>query len=119
MNATLEATGLVKVFGKTTALNGLDLTMQPGQVLAVLALVFGALTQALASIKLPPAASVVMAVIVCAWPLQGNDFTLFLGFIAARPRASCRAKCSLACLNGIMVLKNLHGRQKSTRLGVL
>ena len=32
------------------------------QVLAVLALVFGALTQALASIKLPPAASVVMGV---------------------------------------------------------
>jgi hypothetical protein len=32
------------------------------QVVAVLALVFGALTQALASIKLPPAASVVMGV---------------------------------------------------------
>jgi ABC-2 type transport system ATP-binding protein len=36
MNATLEATGLVKVFGKTRALDGLELTMQPGQVMAVL-----------------------------------------------------------------------------------
>jgi ABC-2 type transport system ATP-binding protein len=36
MDATLEATGLVKVFGKTRALDGLELTMQPGQVMAVL-----------------------------------------------------------------------------------
>ena len=36
MNATLEAAGLVKVFGKTRALDGLDLTMRPGQVLALL-----------------------------------------------------------------------------------
>jgi hypothetical protein len=32
------------------------------QVLAVLALVFGALTQAVATIKIPPAASVVMGI---------------------------------------------------------
>ncbi len=36
MDATLEATGLVKVFGKTRALDGLELTMRPGQVMAVL-----------------------------------------------------------------------------------
>jgi ABC-2 type transport system ATP-binding protein len=36
MDATLEATGLVKVFGKTRALDGLELTIQPGQVMAVL-----------------------------------------------------------------------------------
>jgi ABC-2 type transport system ATP-binding protein len=33
---TIEASGLVKRFGKTTALDGLDLVAEPGQVLAVL-----------------------------------------------------------------------------------
>jgi len=33
---TIEAVGLKKRFGKTTALDGLDLTAEPGQVLAVL-----------------------------------------------------------------------------------
>ncbi|MBV8301239.1 MAG: ATP-binding cassette domain-containing protein [Candidatus Dormibacteraeota bacterium] len=33
---TIEATGVVKVFGKTRALNGLSLTVAPGQVLALL-----------------------------------------------------------------------------------
>jgi ABC-2 type transport system ATP-binding protein len=36
MDSTLEATGLVKAFGKTRALDGLDLTMRPGQVMALL-----------------------------------------------------------------------------------
>lgn len=36
MDATLEAAGLVKAFGKTRALDGLDLTMRPGQVMALL-----------------------------------------------------------------------------------
>ena len=36
MNATLEADGLDKTFGKTHALDGLHLTMAPGQVLALL-----------------------------------------------------------------------------------
>jgi ABC-2 type transport system ATP-binding protein len=36
MNATLEAAGLVKVFGKTRAVDGLNLTMRPGQVMALL-----------------------------------------------------------------------------------
>ena len=36
MTATIEARGLTKRFGKTTALNGLDLTADAGQVVAVL-----------------------------------------------------------------------------------
>jgi ABC-2 type transport system ATP-binding protein len=36
MPPTIEATGLRKRFGKTTALDGLDLVAEPGQVLAVL-----------------------------------------------------------------------------------
>src|SRR6266704_4267940 len=36
MTPTIEAEGLVKRFGKTTALDGLDLTAEPGQVLAIL-----------------------------------------------------------------------------------
>ena len=36
MTPTIEAVGLRKRFGKTTALDGLDLTAEPGQVLAVL-----------------------------------------------------------------------------------
>jgi ABC-2 type transport system ATP-binding protein len=36
MEATLEAVGLVKAFGRTRALDGVDLTMPPGQVLALL-----------------------------------------------------------------------------------
>jgi ABC-2 type transport system ATP-binding protein len=36
MNATIEAVGLSKRFGKTVALDGLDLVAEPGQVLAVL-----------------------------------------------------------------------------------
>jgi len=36
MNATLEAAGLDKTFGKTHALDGLNLTMAPGQVMALL-----------------------------------------------------------------------------------
>jgi ABC-2 type transport system ATP-binding protein len=36
MDATLEAAGLIKVFGRTRALDGLDLTMRPGQVMALL-----------------------------------------------------------------------------------
>jgi ABC-2 type transport system ATP-binding protein len=36
MTPTIEATGLRKRFGKTTALDGLDLHAEPGQVLAVL-----------------------------------------------------------------------------------
>jgi ABC-2 type transport system ATP-binding protein len=36
MDATLEAASLVKVFGKTRAVDGLDLTMRPGQVMALL-----------------------------------------------------------------------------------
>jgi ABC-2 type transport system ATP-binding protein len=36
MNATLEATDLAKAFGKTHALDGLNLTMLPGQVMALL-----------------------------------------------------------------------------------
>src|SRR4051812_11125653 len=36
MPATIEARGLRKKFGKTQALDGLDLVAQPGQVLAVL-----------------------------------------------------------------------------------
>ena len=33
---TIEATGLVKRFGRTVALDGLDLIAEPGQVVAVL-----------------------------------------------------------------------------------
>ena len=36
MTSTLEAAGLVKRFGKTSALDGLNLTMEPGQVMALL-----------------------------------------------------------------------------------
>ncbi|HSP65978.1 MAG TPA: ATP-binding cassette domain-containing protein [Candidatus Deferrimicrobium sp.] len=36
METTLEATGLIKRFGRTRALDGLDLTMPAGQVLALL-----------------------------------------------------------------------------------
>src|SRR6516165_3148784 len=36
MIATIEARGLTKRFGKTTALDGLDLTADAGQVVAVL-----------------------------------------------------------------------------------
>jgi ABC-2 type transport system ATP-binding protein len=36
MNPTLEAADLVKAFGKTQALDGLNLTMRPGQVMALL-----------------------------------------------------------------------------------
>jgi ABC-2 type transport system ATP-binding protein len=36
MNPTIEAHGLVKRFGRTVALDGLDLIAEPGQVLAVL-----------------------------------------------------------------------------------
>jgi ABC-2 type transport system ATP-binding protein len=36
MTPTIEAHGLVKRFGRTTALDGLDLVMEPGQVVAVL-----------------------------------------------------------------------------------
>ena len=36
MESTLEASGLVKAFGKTHALDGLNLTMRPGQVMALL-----------------------------------------------------------------------------------
>jgi ABC-2 type transport system ATP-binding protein len=36
MNATLEAAGLIKAFGKTRAVDGLNLTMRPGQVMALL-----------------------------------------------------------------------------------
>jgi ABC-2 type transport system ATP-binding protein len=36
MTPTIEAIGLVKRFGKTRALDGLDLTAEPGQVLAIL-----------------------------------------------------------------------------------
>jgi ABC-2 type transport system ATP-binding protein len=36
MESTLEASGLVKAFGKTRALDGLNLTMRPGQVMALL-----------------------------------------------------------------------------------
>jgi len=36
MSYTIEAAGLVKRFGETTALDGLDLTAEPGQVVAVL-----------------------------------------------------------------------------------
>src|SRR5919198_192629 len=36
MTATIEAQGLRKRYGKTTALDGLDLVAEPGQVLAVL-----------------------------------------------------------------------------------
>src|SRR6202162_679013 len=36
MNPTLEAADLVKAFGKTRALDGLNLTMRPGQVMALL-----------------------------------------------------------------------------------
>ena len=36
MTPTIEAEGLVKRFGKTTALDGLDLVAEPGQVLAIL-----------------------------------------------------------------------------------
>jgi ABC-2 type transport system ATP-binding protein len=36
MNPTLEAADLVKAFGKTHALDGLNLTMHPGQVMALL-----------------------------------------------------------------------------------
>jgi ABC-2 type transport system ATP-binding protein len=36
MTAIIEASGLVKRFGKTTALDGLDLLAEPGQVLAIL-----------------------------------------------------------------------------------
>src|SRR4029453_19332766 len=36
MTPTIEATGLRKRFGKTVALDGLDLHAEPGQVLAVL-----------------------------------------------------------------------------------
>src|ERR1700733_5354021 len=36
MNPTLEAADLAKSFGKTHALDGLNLTMRPGQVMALL-----------------------------------------------------------------------------------
>jgi ABC-2 type transport system ATP-binding protein len=36
MSATIEARGLIKRYGKTTALAGLDLVAEPGQVVAVL-----------------------------------------------------------------------------------
>ena len=36
MGLTIEARGLVKRFGKTTALDGLDVAVEPGQVVAVL-----------------------------------------------------------------------------------
>lgn len=36
MTATIEAIGVSKRFGKTVALDGLDLVAEPGQVLAVL-----------------------------------------------------------------------------------
>jgi ABC-2 type transport system ATP-binding protein len=36
MTPTIEARGLIKRFGKTTALDGLDLVAEPGQVLAIL-----------------------------------------------------------------------------------
>jgi ABC-2 type transport system ATP-binding protein len=36
MTPTIEAVGLRKRFGKTVALDGLDLVAEPGQVLAVL-----------------------------------------------------------------------------------
>src|SRR5215510_6283004 len=36
MSYTIEAAGLIKRFGKTTALDGLDLAAAPGQVVAVL-----------------------------------------------------------------------------------
>jgi ABC-2 type transport system ATP-binding protein len=36
MTPTIEASGLTKRFGKTVALDGLDLVAKPGQVLAVL-----------------------------------------------------------------------------------
>jgi ABC-2 type transport system ATP-binding protein len=36
MTPTIEARGLVKKFGRTTALDGLDISMEPGQVVAVL-----------------------------------------------------------------------------------
>ena len=36
MIPTIEARGLTKRFGKTTALDGLDLVAEPGQVVAVL-----------------------------------------------------------------------------------
>ena len=36
MTPTIEAAGLRKRFGKTVALDGLDLVAEPGQVLAVL-----------------------------------------------------------------------------------
>src|SRR6266498_414355 len=36
MNATIEAAGLRKRFGRTMALDGLDLVAEPGEVLAVL-----------------------------------------------------------------------------------
>src|SRR5499427_4276284 len=36
MTPTIEAEGLVKRFGKTMALDGLDLVAEPGQVLAIL-----------------------------------------------------------------------------------
>src|SRR2546430_9963438 len=36
MTRTIEAVGLSKRFGKTVALDGLDLVAEPGQVLAVL-----------------------------------------------------------------------------------
>src|SRR2546429_2361189 len=36
MTATIEASGVVKRFGKTVALNGLDLVAQRGEILAVL-----------------------------------------------------------------------------------
>ena len=36
MAPTIEAVGLRKRFGKTAALDGLDLVAEPGQVLAVL-----------------------------------------------------------------------------------
>ena len=36
MTATVEAHGLTKAFGKTQALAGLDLVVEPGQVVAIL-----------------------------------------------------------------------------------
>src|SRR6478672_5989003 len=36
MTPTIEATGVRKRFGKTVALDGLDLTAEPGQVVAIL-----------------------------------------------------------------------------------
>src|SRR5438874_5797287 len=36
MTPTIEARGLIKRYGKTTALDGLDLVAEPGQVLAIL-----------------------------------------------------------------------------------